>query len=223
MKTEKSLTFPVLAAYVIAFYGIWTAWTFWGRPLVTGSVENECVSQLIRSGAVKNLVWTLPALLLIHSFGANVRISLREMFTARVRWLSYLPVFAAAGAYILAGALINHGRLEISAGFGVAEIITVLFVGITEETVFRGWLLNATLGRYGRKWVCIGVNALMFLAIHFPVWICDGKFVSNFTGLAFLEVMALSVLFSCTFTRSRSILVPVALHMFWDLLVFMLI
>ena len=170
---------PVLIIYVIVFYSVWTVWEFWIRTFISNSFGNECISQLIKSGIIKNLVWTFPAIL-------------------------------------------QNGGVEIVRDFGIDKIVIVLFVGLTEEMVFRGWLLNATIHE-NRKWFYIIINAAMFLVIHFPIWIYSGNFISYFTSLQFIEVMALSVIFSITFIKSRSILVPVTLHMYFDLLVFMFI
>jgi len=102
------------------------------------------------------------------------------------------------------------------------DVIIVLFVGITEESVFRGWLLNATLERWGR-WPALIVNSLLFLAIHFPKWIVSGEFVYAFTSFGFAEVIALSLLFGWSFVRTRNLLLPIALHMVYDLAVMLLI
>ncbi len=143
------------------------------------------------------------------------------MFSVRVDWLRYLPIFIAFTVIVPAASILKNGSPKISEGFGADKIIVVLFVGITEETVFRGWLLNITL-REDKKPLCLAVNALMFLAVHFPGWIHGGVFVSNFAQFGFLTIIALSVVFGWTFIKSRSILVPIALHMYWDLLAFML-
>ncbi|MCM1497593.1 MAG: CPBP family intramembrane metalloprotease [Clostridium sp.] len=213
---------PALITYVIVFYSIWTMWEFWAKPFVSYAIENECISQWIKSGIIKNLVWTLPAILLVQRFEADVFLPLNEMFSTKVHWLKYLPVYLIFTVYVLTGSVLQNGKPEIASDFGINEMIIVLFVGLTEEMVFRGWLLNATI-REEKKWFSIVINAVMFLAIHFPVWIYTGVFASSFTSLQFLEIIALSVVFSCTFIKSRNILVPITLHMYWDLLVFMFI
>lgn len=221
-RTNNVLKLPVLIVYVIVFYGIWTIWEFWVKSFISNTFENECISQVIKSGVIKNLIWTFPAILLVQHFKSEVCITLKEMFSTKVNWLKYLPVFIGFTAYILAGSILQNGRPEISSDFGIDKIIIVLFVGLTEEMVFRGWLLNATI-RENRKWLSIVINAAMFLAIHFPTWIYDGIFFRSFIGLQFLEVMTLSIIFSCTFLKSRNLLVPITLHMYYDLLVFMFI
>ena len=93
----------------------------------------------------------------------------------------------------------------------------VLFVGITEEMVFRGWLLNVTISEE-RKWLPI-INAIMFMFIYFPIWIVSGKFISSFVNLDFMIVPILSIIFSWTFIKSKNIWIPITLHMYWDLLI----
>jgi membrane protease YdiL (CAAX protease family) len=46
----------------------------------------------------------------------------------------------------------------------------VLFEGVTEEIVFRGFLLNALLKKV-KLFFAIIINQIMFLIIHFPIWI----------------------------------------------------
>ena len=217
-KTQKPQLLPVLSAYCILFYGIWTLYVFFGKPFLKGNIENEVLCTFLCDGIIKNLVWTLPAVLLICHFRSRVYADLKTMFTQKVKWLYYLPVFAAFTVYLLSIPLKKHGKLETVSGFGLPLIIADLFVGITEEMVFRGWLLNVMMGK-GKKWLPVAVNTLMFLLIHFPTWIMEGQFLSNL--LMSWSLMLLSVLFSVSFICSKNILVPVLLHTYWDLLCFM--
>lgn len=185
-------------------------------------IKNAVLCSFIKSGIIKNLVWTLPAILLIRHFESEVYITLKEMFTTKINWLEYMLIYIIFTVYVLAGSILHHGKPEIALGFGVDKIIIVLFVGLTEEMVFRGCLLNFTI-RENRKRPYIIANAIMFLIIHFPKWIFSRALLSSFTNLQFLELMALSIVFSSTFIRSKNILVPISLHMYYDLLVFMLI
>ncbi len=212
----------VLTIYTIIFYAIWATFELIVKDILNNAIQNDILCQLLKSGIIKNLVWTFPAILLIQNFKSDGYITLREMFFTKVNWLKYLPIFIIFTVYVLAGSILNNGTLKIVSDFGIEEIIIVLFVGLTEEIVFRGWLLNIII-REEKKWLYIFINAVMFLAIHFPVWIHTGVFFSAFTSLQFLEVIALSVIFSCTFIKSRNIIVPITLHMYYDLLVFMLI
>lgn len=216
---EKSVKQRVLTVYVIVFYGIWTVWEFWLKSLLNSAALNEYILQIIKSGVIKNLVWTLPALLLIHHFKSDMYVELKDMFKVNARLLKYLPIFLLFTVYLLSGAVLHKGTLSVSGSFKLSDLIIVLFVGITEETVFRGWLLNSTVSEE-KKLIPVIVNALMFLLVHFPVWIYEGVFVANFQNFGFLSVVILGVVFGVIFIKSKNIWIPIVLHMYWDLLMF---
>lgn len=217
MKNTKH--FKALSVYIIVFYGIWSVFELIIKDKIDKLINNEIISQFIKSGLIKNLIWTLPAILLIKHFESDVHIKLKEMFVNKVDWLKYLPIFAVFTGYILLGSYFENGKISVSDTFGFCEIIIVLFVGITEEIVFRGWLLNSTLTEK-HKWFPVLINAFLFLAVHFPVWIYDGTFIDNFLNLGFMCIIILSTIFSFSFIKSKNIFVPVLLHMYWDLLMF---
>lgn len=211
-----------LGIYFIIFYLVWAVFTLWLMPIID-LLPNETLSTIVKSGILKNLVWTIPAGLLIKKYHDSVEIPLKDMFTNRVNWLKYLPIFFIFTICILVTSYKTNGNLQISSNFGLDDIIVVLFVGLTEELVFRGWLLNSTIKdkKDDDLYIPIGINALLFLSIHFPRWIVDGLFITNFVSLGFIQILILSVVFSYVFIKSRNILIPIALHMYWDLLVFM--
>ncbi|MBR5948479.1 MAG: CPBP family intramembrane metalloprotease [Clostridia bacterium] len=215
---RQRLKRPVLVIYALIFYGIWSLFEFFISGAVSAAAGNVLIAQFIKSGIIKNLVWTLPAVFLIHFFQDDSYLRLKEMFTNRVNIFKYVPLFLAFTAYVLLAALLTRGN--ISASIGGDELIILLFVGITEETVFRGWLLNATVTE-SKKWLFILINAVMFLLIHFPSWIMSGEFANVSVISNSICVLALSVIFSLSFIKSRSIWIPVALHTYWDLLMFL--
>lgn len=49
----------------------------------------------------------------------------------------------------------------------------------------------------------------------------DGTFFSNFAHFGFISILLLSVLFSVIFVKTKSLLLPIGLHMFWDFLMMM--
>lgn len=224
-KAKRISKTTALIVYIIVFYVLWTAWEFWVRDLISASVNNEYVSQFIKSGVIKNLIWTLPAALLVKRFDGEVYVGFSEMVTSRVRVWKYLLVFLLFSVYLIGGAASINGGLSISGSFGLSKLIVVLFVGITEEMVFRGWLLNVLIGNNGnsgsKKWLAVIVNSIMFLLIHFPVWIHGGVFIEEFRSFGFLSILILSGIFGWTFIKSKNIWIPVTLHMYWDLLMFL--
>ena len=217
---EKSISKnKALILYSIAFYTIWTLFEFLVKPVIDDIFHGEISSQIVKTVIIKNLVWVLPAALLVHHYRDDVCIGLKEMFTSKVKWLRYLPVFLLFVLYPLVTAYLHKGSLTLNSDFGAKEIIMYSFVGITEEMVFRGWLLNAMVGKERtNQWRAILLNSLMFVAIHIPTWTIHGQLTAAFLHFGFVQIIILSIIFSVTFLKSRNILVPVALHMIFDFL-----
>ncbi len=226
MIKNKKLIFA-LVIFSILFYASWAVVELILKNAFASFFKDEVVMALIRDTLIKNLLWTLPALLLIKHFEKDMYVGLKEMRSFKrsdITTLLLLLVFLTV--YVLLGVFIRKRSLPINENFGTDDIIVVLFVGITEELVFRGWLLNSMLKNPDtdmKKYIALGINAVMFLIIHFPIWISNGSFVTNFTSVSFLSILLLSAVFGMSFIRTKNIFVPIILHSFYDLLVFMFV
>ena len=209
--TKTKQKYLALIIYSLCFYAIWSVFELF--------VKDHIGSQLIKSGVIKPAVWVLPAMLLVHKFRDSVQVGLKEMFTTRVKWWRYLWVYALLAAWVLLGGF-QYGGLSFV--IKLDALIVVLFVGITEEMVFRGWLLNATV-KDMPGWLAVLINTILFLGVHFPRWIQEGIFISTFTSFNFIGIVALSVIFSISFLKSKNLLVPITMHMLYDLMMFVLL
>ena len=205
--TRTKKKYLAIIIYCLCFYAIWTVNELYIKTYIS--------SQFLRSGVIKTVVWVLPAMLLTYKFSDTVEIGLKEMFITKVKWRKYLWIYALLIAWVLIGGV--QGGFSVSVDWDV--VIIVLFIGITEEMAFRGWLLNAT-ARDMPQWLAVLINAIMFLAIHFPRLTQEGIFVKTFTSFSFIGLMALSAIFSVSFLKSKNLLVPITMHMLYDLMAF---
>ena len=213
----RRLGLPAIILVYIVFLAIWFVRELWLRPIFSASLGAWGFE--VCETATKLLVWTAPAVFGIKYFKGDMAITLREMLTGKVKWLKYLLILLGFAAYNVIGAILINGKLSISENFSLPPLISVvLFVGVTEEAVFRGFFLNALLKKV-KTWYAVLITALLFLIIHFPIWIHEGVFVDSVLSGGFVIIMALSVIFSWAFIKSRNIFVPVILHMSWNLLV----
>ncbi len=225
--TKQRVPISTLILYSVYLYAAWFIYHFFIIKYIN-NIPNELISGVVNDGICKNLIWTLPAFMLIGKYSGSVAFSPNKLIKFEKAHIKYLLLFPAFLLYILFGMLIHKTPIAISVT--AKQLITVLFVGLTEEIVFRGWLLNATLP-YAKpssegeelspsQYIVIGINALMFLAIHFPRWLSEGIFVFNFASLGFISIIVLSAVFSLVFIKTKSLILPVTLHMFWDLIIF---
>ncbi len=214
MIKNKKLT-VTLIVYTIVFF---SAWAFF-ELLIAGRIEaavSPIVSDLIKDCIAKTLIWSVPAVILIRKFKDDL--NFKELFLPKKGWNCFGIFFAAFTVFILVNKWRTSGKIALSEDFSPLLLIVYLFVGINEELVFRGWLLNSTLKgeEFSEQLKPILINAVMFLLIHFPIWIKNGDFFTNLTSGAFIFITVLSVAFSYSFVKSKNIIVPALLHMWWD-------
>jgi membrane protease YdiL (CAAX protease family) len=214
---KKKLTAIHISVYLIIFFAIWSVRELVIQPVFLSSI-NPIASELIGQ-AIKLLVWTLPAILLIRYFHNDMWIGLKEMFSGKIQWSRDYYILLVIIIIPIARAIrtwLTSGEFGISPEIAPIRLIgAVLFVGITEEIVFRGFLLNAFLKKMKMEYA-IALDAVLFTLIHYPIWIYRGSLPFDI-ATASIQVAVLSVGFAYSFIKTRNILVPIALHMVWNL------
>lgn len=98
----------------------------------------------------------------------------------------------------------------------IQTIVMTMFVGIAEEVVFRGFLLNSLLEK-GQVKRAIFISAFMFSLLHA---------VNIFAGLTVLEVVSQLVMtfifglaFACIAVKIKNIIPLIIYHWLWDMCV----
>ena len=70
---EKSISKnKALIIYIIAFYTIWALYEFFGKPVINDLIPGIVSSEIVKEVVIKNLVWILPAALLVHHYKDDV-------------------------------------------------------------------------------------------------------------------------------------------------------
>lgn len=214
MESKSKLTYGKMAAYLAVFFLAWTLREFFVRREVVQLLGAWPAALL---GVVaKVLIWTVPAFWLERHYRAEMAVP--ALFGASIRWGRLLLWATGLVAYNLLASLLSNGAIRVHPQFQPVDLIgTVLFVGITEEMVFRGFLLNALLRRMDEKWA-LGISSMLFVCIHFPIWYTSGLFATPVMLLrSCLTIFVLGVFFGYSFCREKNLAVPVFLHMVWNL------
>ena len=173
---------------------------------------------LIKEGVLKILIWIVPAVLLIRKFDDEMQVRLKEMFTGCFDWRRFLLVLAVLIAVMVGNHVLSVHSLHFHPTW---RLVGFLLVGLTEEIVFRGWLLNAMQNEKNRKFMP-EINGILFVIIHIPCWIHEHLMEQAFLHFGFLSVFAVGILFAWSFTRFRSIWPPIILHIAYDALLTMM-
>ena len=176
--------------------------------------------EFIKEVFLKTLIWLIPATLLCKQYHQILSIQNKSSFSINVNWLKVVLVLCLFTAYHVISTYVQNGIVSIDDAFKITDVLIAISVGISEEMVFRGWLLNVSL--QDKNWVTIFINGLLFLFIHFPVWIRHDMLGAYMMSGSFLQIIVLSVIFSYAFIKSKNIMVPILLHAYWDFLCFIL-
>lgn len=210
----------VLITSCSALYLIWTLIEVFIVPKMELQLSSEVV-EIIKEVVIKIVVWFIPSMALSIHFNKFMYVKKQEFFTFKTEWLKFLPIFLIFAAYQVISSYVTNGSISISESFKASDILLAFTVGLSEEMFFRGWLLNSTLYEK-RKWIPVLINAVLFLIIHFPIWFRSGLFIEYILSGSFIQIIILSIILSWSFIKSKSIIVPAALHIFWDLLCWLL-
>lgn len=202
----------VLVMYTIILYSFWSLLELYLKTKIG-------IDEFTKEVYIKCVLWLMPAILIHFSFSNRMFIKKEEMYSLNKKCWIFVPIMLLFTIYIIGNEYFINGKLAVSDFFGIHIVIEVFSIAIGEEMVFRGLFLNAAL-RDKKKYLAVFINALMFLAIHFPMWIQCGTFISAFTGGGFITVLLLSCIFSFAFIKTKSIWTAVFLHFWWDLLLF---
>lgn len=210
----------VMVLYFICFLVVWFVKNLWFDPIIEHTLSPLPLE--LMQCLVKVIIWCGFALVFIKKYNDLLWVPAGQLFKGKIVYKDFFLYVGIFIIYNLVSVYRVTGSIGISPNFHVISLIGgFLIVGITEELVFRGWLLNFTLSFLSKN-KAMGINAILFLVIHFPIWIRNGVFIKNFTSGSFLIIIVLSLLFSERFIQTKNLKESIFLHMLWDLVVMLL-
>lgn len=210
--THKQVPNKVITLYLLVFFLWWSIFELSGIHFFASPLAQKLASSIIKFST-----WTVPAFFLMKKYSDSLYLPLNSLVKTKFNFRPCALILLLMLGYVLVGSWLQKGQLQFNQSLNPYELIdTFFFVGITEEIVFRGWLLNALMVKTS-KTKAILFSSFLFLFIHFPIWLKTDSFIQNLTSGAFFNVLVLSAIYSITFLKSKNILVPILLHMIWNL------
>ncbi|WP_052345696.1 CPBP family intramembrane glutamic endopeptidase [Paucisalibacillus sp. EB02] len=171
----------------------------------------------IVGAVIKLLLWVVPVIILVklvekkdplHFLG--LRKNLRKGFG----WGAWVSI-ALVIYFIMANLLFLQTDLNFDLGLHT-WLNMVILVGITEEIVFRGFILRKLLQQF-TFWKANSITALLFLTIHFPIWFRHGLFESPGILFTFIQVFIIGFIFGVIYKKSNSLWSVIIIHSVYNL------
>ncbi|WP_430354614.1 CPBP family intramembrane glutamic endopeptidase [Viridibacillus arvi] len=179
----------------------------------------DSVPRAITSAVIKVVIWIIPVLLLVKVMEKEVPLSylgLRNNFRNGLKWTGWASLVFISYFVILNFTILDN-NVDFRIGFN-EWLNTILLVGITEEIVFRGFLLRKLMDSY-KFWIANTITSLLFISIHFPIWFYKGLFEFPYILTTSLTVFILSIIFGYVYKKSGSLWSVIVIHSLYNLLV----
>jgi hypothetical protein len=126
--------------------------------------------------AFRLITWTFPVVVHLMDSPKGVLdfLKLRSGKLSGVTWGCAVGIVLVAVNLLAAYLMKGQVRINFHLG-GAIWWKAIALVGLSEEVVFRGYLLREFAGR-ARFWKANLAQTALFLIIHFPGWILSGQF-----------------------------------------------
>ena len=195
----------MLVIFVITFYGI--------HIFLSDFFYNNVSNNIY----FKDIIF--ESILAILSF--LVLLFWKNSYVFQQKCEKFIPSLRYGWFYLLFGGfffLISIKESFVTNTPGVINLaIFCLLIGLYEEFLCRGWLLNEFLERYGESkkgiWTSIIVSGVIFGLIHF-INLSSQDLASTITQV--FSASATGVVFGVIYYRTKNIWTVVFLHAFWD-------
>lgn len=174
----------------------------------------------ILSSIVKITVWIIPVILFVVIFERKDPISylrLKSNFQKGLKWAIWITL--ALAIYFIIIGIATDSQFNLNLGWDF-WLNTFIFVGLTEEIVFRGYILRKLMVRC-KFWKANTVTSFLFVSIHFPIWNYDGLFEFPDIIYTIVQVFFISLIFGLIYKKTGSLWSVIIIHSMYDLLVSM--
>lgn len=213
MTEKKSMLSAIVVSYIVFMLGWYLRETYIDFSYLDPYME-ACINFTIYG-----IWWSGFAFLLIHCFRNKLNWDLKGILAKRPHIKTLLIALLIILVYYFICWAVAGFQIDFEMNW-LDYLLTVIGVGIFEESVFRGWFYNAWSTIVKEKYANI-ISAAMFVFIHYPRWFQSGRTWGDIV-YGSIYVFVLGVLFGVLFRKNRSIWTPAILHSVWDALGFLI-
>lgn len=178
----------------------------------------------------KPIVFVVPVLWYVvkreKSSLASIGLTGGHFFRNLLIGLGVSAIFIGEG--IMAN-IYKHGHLVLQplvsvASYSIPFICILSFAtACTEELLSRGFLFSRLYEQTKKIWYAVIVSTLMFMAFHIPILVTTLKFQGPTLILFFWTTLSLGVINSVFYLQTKSLIIPILVHLFWNLTVAVLL
>ncbi|MGE7688406.1 CPBP family intramembrane glutamic endopeptidase [Lysinibacillus sp. NPDC097214] len=203
---EKNNDVKTMIGFILIFYFVWTIKELWLIDYIYS--YGEIISPLIEA-LVKGVVWIFPTWLYIKYYLHNKPFDYLRMNVNVIKGLFWGVMLSLLVAFYFTFQtyFINQQSFQFSLSLD-DYLNSFIMAGIAEEIVFRGFILQE-LNKRLAFWKANIITALLFLVVHYPIWIYNDII---FQFGSHLYVFLLGLLFGFVYKKTGSLWAVILLH-----------
>lgn len=170
-KSAERRRSETLSIYILMFF---TVWTVYELNLLAGIYSNNAVLYNIVRNSIKYIVWTVPVFILLRYVYNSDPVSYLKLDNNLAKGVIW--GIAIGFLIVLYHVIRNYIMGDGSFNFNIdmyTWIHRIILIGITEEIVFRGFILQKLQEKLEFMYANI-ISSVLFLLIHFPGWYIRG-------------------------------------------------
>lgn len=210
---KKNLKFILLG---IVFILIW-AFNILVISHKVDAIFTEPYNLIIRT-FLKLIIWVGYSLFFINKYNKDLKVKKEELFKFKEKKLTLKLVLLIITISFLIMLFTRKG-IYIN-DFTIDDFFNkFLLVGIEEELVFRGLILNG-LSKKNKFAKASIITSVLFSLIHIPIYIRSELLLSDII-LNCLKIVVISCFYNSIFNETKSIWPIVIFHSFWDISFFL--
>lgn len=193
----------VLASVVYAFF----------LPGGMIDVASLNVVQLILIQFTTFLSGLIPAIIILRYLDCRPFSDLGFGIKGRARDILFgmlvaIALYGGGFGFSLAFGWISVVGVQFDGGWLLGSFFFYLLVAVTEELIFRGYILGRLLRTRMNKFLALLISSLMFTSLHLMN--------PNIALLPVLNLFLAGLLLGAIYLYTRNLWLPISLHLFWN-------
>ncbi|WP_218059087.1 CPBP family intramembrane glutamic endopeptidase [Orenia metallireducens] len=196
--------------YIVLFFIVWTIYEVEIATFIKDNYSTNIyiISRLL----IKVLVWIFPVFLYLKFYDKVNPLSYLKLKDNTKRGLVGAIMLSLLFAIYNFSRVYFMGNSKLDLNLNMNTLINgIVFVGFTEEIVFRGFLLKKIWNNSSFRKAML-ISSLLFLFIHYPAWFIKGKLI--FPNLIFssIYVFGFAILEAYIFKKTNSLWACIVSH-----------
>ena len=218
---EKLLKYPkagtivacvmIVVVYMLLSYGTSFVCKSLFQDGIAGAYSQMAIAEGMQSLVSVLILWGVGYKAILKEKGQGFA---KGLYIGGV-WLGYAVTLTMRQLYI---GILNTNSDFCTGGEITAFVITMLFVGVTEELLMRGVILNMLLDSFPDTrrgvWTAVIIESLIFGLIHFINILSGASFIGVFWQV--VNATLGGMLLSAIYIRCRNIWTVIAIHGIFD-------